>query len=74
MFIIQKVGLLKDHKIDEQKDYPGMKGLLNQTCTFNVQNQNQKPYKYIKITQTDLNWANKTLFAINCIELYGSLI
>lgn len=64
-------------KIDEQKDCNYMKGRTdsnNHVHTFIVQNQNHKPFKFIKITQTDKNWGNNTNFIINCIELYGSLV
>lgn len=64
-------------KIDEQKDCIYMKGESspdNHVHTFIVQNQNHKPFKFIKITQTDKNWGSDTDFIINCIELYGSLV
>lgn len=65
-------------QIDEQKDCQYMKGSTfssNQHIhTFQIQQSNQKPFKYIKMTHKGHNWGGDSDLAFNCIEFYGQLL
>lgn len=44
------------------------------TYTFHVNNSNYNKYRYIRMRNTDANWADREYLCINAIELFGCLI
>lgn len=60
-------------KIDEQKDNPSLNG-ARRVQVFAVSNNQDKPFKYIRILQTGKTWAKRNYLLINSIEFYGKLI
>ena len=63
-------------KVDEQNDSTSLKG-RNIVHTFPIQKpgeNEEKPYKYIRIRMTKNNWNNSKYIDICSVEFYGNLI
>ena len=59
--------------IDEQKNSDKLNN-SNITYTFDIQNPQQKSFRYIRLRETDSNWNNSYNLCFNAIEFYGYLI
>lgn len=56
--------------IDKQNECSLLRG-PNIVHTFQIQNENHKEFKFLRIRQTDHNWKNNNCLYINSIEFYG---
>ena len=59
--------------ISEEKDNSSLNG-KSVVCTFTINKQQKKEYKYIRMRLTGPNWFNKNGFLISSFEIYGKLI
>lgn len=59
--------------VDEEIDCPFLNG-KSFVHTFNINNEQNKPFKYLRIRQTGPNWANYNFLKFDSIEFYGTLI
>lgn len=59
--------------VDEQKDCPFLNG-PRKIHTFNMNQQSQKEFQYVRIRSTGQDWCGYNYLLIDSFELYGTLI
>lgn len=59
--------------IDEERDNAFLNG-SNYVHAFQIKNQSNQEYKYVRLKMTAPNWGNQNYLLLNSIEFYGQLI